>query len=273
MQISILGAGWLGFPLGKVLLKAGHTVKASTTSVEKKASIEAAGMQAYQLTVDSEGQLEGFGDFFTADVLILTLPPKGRRDPQVGERYPRQIQAIVNAARTGGCRRIIFTSSTSVYGEQEGPVDESSPLLPSTSSGRALRLVEDELRSIADLQVTILRLAGLAGPDRHPGRWFAGKTDLTNGHQRVNMVHLNDVIGIVRAILDQGAWDYTFNVCADEHPTKADFYRQATLDYGGTPPQFSKSPSVKTGKLVRNSKVKEVLHYQFAYPDPCGFRY
>jgi len=46
-QISILGYGWLGLPLAKVLLENGFSVKGSTTSVEKISVLENSGIQPY----------------------------------------------------------------------------------------------------------------------------------------------------------------------------------------------------------------------------------
>ena len=273
MQISILGAGWLGLSLGEALVADGHTVKASTTTRDKLAQIEAAGMQAYQLSIDREGTLSDPGDFFTTDLLIITLPPGGRRDPEVEERYPKQVVAIIRAAIRSGIRRLLFTSSTSVYGDVEAEVQETTTLSPATASGRALEAVEGYLQELTDLQVTILRLAGLAGPDRHPGRWFAGKKNVPNGQQRVNMVHREDVIGIIRAVIQQGGWGEVFNVCADEHPMKADFYRKATEDYGEVLPEFVVDPDGPLGKVVSNVKGREMLKYSYRFPDPMGFAY
>ena len=44
-QISILGCGWLGFPLAQALLKAGFSTKGSTTSIDKKEMLEKAGFK------------------------------------------------------------------------------------------------------------------------------------------------------------------------------------------------------------------------------------
>ena len=80
-KISILGCGWLGFPLAKALLKDGFTVKGSTTSTEKLAVLEHAGIQALQVMLDSEsvsGPIEEL--LVESTILIIDIPPKLRGD-------------------------------------------------------------------------------------------------------------------------------------------------------------------------------------------------
>ncbi|STT07127.1 Nucleoside-diphosphate-sugar epimerase [Klebsiella michiganensis] len=59
--------------------------------------------------------------------------------------------------------RIIFTSSTSVYGNASGTLKENSPRNPQTASGRVLKELEDWLHNLPGTSVDILRLAGLVG--------------------------------------------------------------------------------------------------------------
>lgn len=273
MTISILGAGWLGLPLGEALVQAGHEVKASTTSADKLSVLEEAGLQPYWLRLEERGWVDDPLDFFKCDALVITLPPGGRRDAAVETRYPHQMEVIVAAAERAGCRQVLFTSSTGVYGEQEGWVDERAALSPTSASGRALVKVEQMLQDWTAGKVTILRLAGLAGEGRHPGRWFAGKTDLAGGQQYVNLVHLADVIGVCKAVLEQGKWGHVFNVCADEHPTKADFYPQATRDWGGAIPTFLADDPGSKGKRIENQLGKRELGYGYQYPSPFDFSY
>jgi 3-hydroxyisobutyrate dehydrogenase-like beta-hydroxyacid dehydrogenase len=49
MKISILGCGWLGFPLGKYLVEKGHFVKGSTTSESKIALLSKVGIEPFLL--------------------------------------------------------------------------------------------------------------------------------------------------------------------------------------------------------------------------------
>lgn len=116
--------------------------------------------------------------------------------------------SLLLAGGAGDCRqrpahhipRIIFTSSTSVYGDIDGMAKENTERRPVTASGRVLKELEDWLHNLPGTQVDILRLAGLVGPGRHPGRFFAGKS-APDGQHGVNLVHLEDVIGAIELLL------------------------------------------------------------------------
>ena len=129
-----------------------------------------------------------------ADALVITLP--ARRSGPCDEFYLQAVQELVDSALAHRIPRIIFTSSTSVYGAAQGTVKETTPRNPVTNSGRVLEELEDWLHNLPGTSVDILRLAGLVGPGRHPGRFFAGKT-APDGEHGVNLVHLEDVIGAI----------------------------------------------------------------------------
>ncbi|MCB0639669.1 MAG: hypothetical protein KDC54_23760, partial [Lewinella sp.] len=76
--ISILGAGWLGLPLGAALVREGYTVKGSTKSPDKLSLLREKGLHPYPIQVTAEGLRGEIADFFECDLLIITLPPGGR---------------------------------------------------------------------------------------------------------------------------------------------------------------------------------------------------
>ncbi len=94
-----------------------------------------------------------------------------------------------------------------------------------TNSGRVLEELEDWLHNLPGTSVDILRLAGLVGPGRHPGRFFAGKT-APDGEHGVNLVHLEDVIGAITLLLQAPKGGHIYNICAPAHPARNVFYPQ-----------------------------------------------
>ena len=54
-QISILGCGWLGFPLAENLINKGNKIKGTTTSVDKLQLLSKAGIVPYLISISSEG--------------------------------------------------------------------------------------------------------------------------------------------------------------------------------------------------------------------------
>ncbi|MEO1513407.1 MAG: SDR family oxidoreductase [Bacteroidota bacterium] len=267
-SISILGAGWLGLPLGSRLHEQGYQVKGSTTRAERVSLLQENGLEAYQLKADDQLQGDGWTDFLRSDVLFLNIPP-GRRRPDVANAFPRQVRQIVETAKGVGVGKVMFVSSTSVYASEGQLAKEEDVLRPETASGIALKECESYLRNEASLEVLILRMAGLVGGDRKAGRFFAGRKDIPGGASPVNMVHRDDCIEIICRLLQGDQWGEVFNVCADEHPSRADFYKaQATKD-GFEPPTFL--PDQKAHKIVSNEKLKRFLSYQYQWPDPMHF--
>ena len=269
MTISILGAGWLGMPFGKKLVQLGHTVKGSTTSKDKLEKIKAAGMQAFLLKVEEELVGEQLDDFFSCDLLVINIPP-GRRNPNVARDYPRQISSILRKACEKDIQRCLFISSTSVYGDENRTVDETEPLHPARQSGHALMEAEKRVRDTFGPSTTILRMAGLSGPGRQMGRFLAGRQNLSNGKAPVNLVHLDDCIGVMLAVIQQEKYGEVYNVCADAHPIKEEIYPAQARKLGLEPPTFTDEGELSY-KVISNEKLKEDLGYTFLHPDPMQF--
>lgn len=265
----MLGCGWLGYPLAQQLIRDGYQVRGSTTSMEKMSLLQSAGIEPYHLTIGE--RIEGtIGDFFDSDLLILNIPP-GRRRPDVADRYPQEIRLIMEQAIAAGIPRLIFASSTGVYPDTNRLMTEEDVVGGVTGSGLALVRSENYLRQLNDLQLTILRFSGLVGGSRKAGRFLAGKSNVPNGDAPVNMVHLEDCIAVIISIIGQEVWNETFNVCADEHPSKRDFYTRQALKDGFEPPTFADDNELPAYKTIANRKLKERLHYQFLHPDPLDF--
>jgi len=267
-KVAIIGLGWLGMPLALSLVARGYQVLGSKTTPDGVEAARMCGIESYPLLLDPlmECDSEAQDALFNVDALILTLPARRSGD---GENfYFQAVQQVVDTALAHGVPRIIFTSSTSVYGESDGVVDESSPLHPVTSSGRVLKELESWLHSLPGTEVDIVRLAGLVGPERHPGRFMANKTQLPNGHSGVNLVHLDDVIEALNLLLRAPQGGHTYNLCAPGHPTRAVFYPQMARQLGLTPPQFLSEDKTGSGKLVDGSLICRELGMVYQYPDP-----
>jgi len=259
----------LGLPLGQHLVAQGYKVKGSTTRSERLDDIRKAGLHPYLLKIDRDLSPEMCDDFFESDLLILNIPP-GRRDPDVEDLYPIRIQQAMTQAQLGGIAHCLFVGSTGIYGNVNGPVDEYLEPEPSTRSGRALLTVERYLDLLQNPSITILRMGGLVGGQRKMGRFLAGRQDLPNGKAPVNLVHLDDCIGVINEVIRQQAWDEVFNVVADEHPSKEELYVAEARALGLEPPKFRPDGDGQ-GKWVRNDKLKHALDYRFKYPDPRQF--
>ncbi|MEM6784442.1 MAG: NAD(P)-binding domain-containing protein [Bacteroidota bacterium] len=269
MTVAILGAGWVGAALGRALAARGDSVHAATTTPEKLDVFRAAGMQPFLLNVTHNGVTGDNADvFFEADALVITLPP-GRRAREDAALYVQQILAVSYAAEE--MDHVVYTSSTSVYPNLEGAplLDETYPVTKHTAareSGAACLIAEAFLEEPTSAS-TVLRLGGLYGPGRTPARYLAGRSDLEGGDRPVNLVHRDDVIAAALHVIE-GRVEGTFNLVADEHPARRDFYPAAAVALGLKPPAFTLSTGSVLGKCVSNARAKAELGLSFRTLDP-----
>lgn len=276
-SVSILGCGWLGRPLGRHLVSQGIQVRGSTTTPGKLDILRQDGIEPVQLTLDPDLGDSDPGALFASKILVLNVPPS-RGGGDVRRRHRRQIEAVRDAAVAGAVEWILFASSTGVYPSVEQTVSEDDvppgrpDALPGSRRSTGAALVEVEgllMNETPELDVTIVRLGGLYGSDRNPGRFLAGRTDVSKPGCPVNLIHRDDAVGVFSALTEQNVRGEVFNACADEHPVRHVFYPRAAEATGLEPPTFDHTDDT-TGKRVSNRKLKEQLGYSFQHPDPLA---
>lgn len=266
-RISILGCGWLGFPLAEQLIAKGFQVKGSVTSRSKLRRMATAGIEPYRLVLDVDKVQLTDPAFFDTDLVIVAIPP--RRVDFIETIFPAQMKQLVSQLEKHKVSRVLFISSTSVYNELNKKVAEDDVLLPDKPSGKALLLAEYLLKQNPAFETTVLRFGGLIGADRNPARFLSRKKITISGTKPVNLIHLDDCLQIIMKIIDGQVWGKTFNACSPVHPTRKEFYEKASAVSGIPAPEFNdeKSPY----KLVDSSKLIRMLDYQFKFPSPMDY--
>jgi nucleoside-diphosphate-sugar epimerase len=248
--ISILGSGWLGLPLATQIYKQGFSVKASTRHNDRFSEITSTGASAFIVDID---ELAESGEFLQADILIINITSKNISG------FARLIQQI----ETSPIQKVLFISSTSVYQNLNREVTEDEQ---AENHDSELWQIEQLFQTNKNFETTILRFSGLIDERRHPGRFFRNGRSVPQADAPVNLIHLDDCLGIINAILRQEAWGEIFNGCADTHPSKREFYSYARQLMGLSPPEFDSESDIKY-KIISNQKVKNKLNYRFQHPD------
>lgn len=275
-RISILGCGWLGFPLAKRLLGSGITseVKGSTTSVDKLDKFAAAGMEGYLLPLIPEEGLEAriAKPFFDADILVISIPPRMAQNK--AGNYSAQMEMVANAIRESPITEVIFVSSTGVYRDLGQTAFESDVQLPEHSAQPEMVAAENAISALRpEKTVTILRMSGLLGYNRIPGKYVKGQKDLTTGDIPVNYIHRDDAAAIIKAVIRQGAQNETFNITAPFHPTRSEVYADSCAQFGWEAPTFRIPEQQPPFKVISGEKFLKNYPYEFKYPDPLQFHY
>ncbi len=249
-----MGCGWLGLPLAKNLLAEGYTVNGTTTSEEKLPVLAKAGIHAFLISVSEtevDGDIQGFLN--PCEIIIINVPP-GLRGDGAKASYVGKMKCLLTHIKESPVKKVIFVSSTSVYGDEQGEVTEETLPIPTTESGK--QLLESELlfKNSTGFKSSIVRFGGLIGPDRHPVTMLSGRKNLQNGDAPVNLIHLNDCILVLQRIINEEQWEATFNAVHPNHPQKQDYYTKKALERGLEPPKFLISPS-KTHKIISSNNL------------------
>lgn len=276
MRVLIVGCGYVGLPLGTTLAQQGHQVFGLRRTDRADALLRAAGIQPLHADVSQARTLADLPRSF--DWVVNTVSSTHGGPEQYRRVYLDGTRHLLEWLASAPPARFVYTSSTGVYGQNDGSmVDETSPTEPESETGRLLVQTENLLLQAArerGFPAVILRLAGIYGPDR--GHYFkqfvSGQTALADDGRRVlNMVHRDDVVGAVIAALERGQPGAVFNVVDDEPVTQWEFYcwladqlgRPRPGGPGASPPARSRG---LTNKIVSNRKLKTELGYQFKYP-------
>ncbi|MNQ45247.1 hypothetical protein D3C85_590250 [compost metagenome] len=214
--------------------------------------------------LESESISETINDFLTeSEILIIDIPPKLRANTDSSRKiFVEKIETLIPFIEKSTIKKVLFVSSTSVYGDQNDLITEETNPNPETESGKQLLLAEAILQKNHNFQTTILRFGGLIGEDRHPVKFLAGKENLENPDAPVNLIHQNDCINIIKEIIHQSKWNEVFNAVAPFHPTREDYYTQKAKEHNVVLPKFNSEKS-NIKKIISSQKIESILKYQF----------
>ncbi len=259
--IAIAGLGWLGLPLAAQLQELGHTVKGSVTSQTKQDELKSYGFDVYRVEIAEDeirGEIQGFLE--QSEILIILIPPGLRRN--TGHNHALRMAQLLDAVEKSSVKKVILISSTGVYDDAQGKVTEADLPQPQDDKGKQLVEVEQLFFTSPTLKSTIIRFGGLVGGSRNPVKYLAGRSVLSNGDAPVNLIHRDDCIGIILAVIYKNAFGHIINGVHPEHPSKKEYYTKQALELNLDPPQYEDEDE-ETFKQVDSVNLKSVLGYSF----------
>jgi len=186
--------------------------------------------------------------FWSLKTLVIAISP--RHD------YLETLKQI--AASSQGMEQFILLSTTSVYGEAEGEVDESS-----LTDDRLVAMQGEQLFLELFEAGVIIRLGGLMGPGRIAGQWSRAEAK----ESPVNLIHQRDAVGIIEAVIAQEIKAEIINAVAPQHPLRSELYGKNSQRFGFSLPRFVAA----RGKVVLSEKSQKVLGYSYRFEDPMHF--
>src|SRR5947208_7688960 len=273
------GAGFLGLHLARRLLADGHDVRTFDVVPLDDAELERS-VEELRGDVRDLDSVRAF--CHGADVVVhaaAALPIQASREA-IRSVNVGGTENVLLAARDAGVGRVVFISSTAVYGVPEKhPIEEDDPLVGVGWYGESKIDAEGLCRGAA-VETTIVRPKTFIGPERlgvfeilfdwiREGRriYILGK-----GHNRYQLLAVEDLVdAIVRAATAPEAARETFNVGATEFGTvRSDL--QALIDHAGSDSRLRPVPvrpaelALRALELLHVSPLAE-WHYKTAHKD------
>jgi len=280
MHVTIVGCGYVGLELASQLLAAGHAVVGVRRSQSGLDAAEAIGATAVAADATDPDSLAALPD---TDAVVFAASSGGRGADAARAVYVEGLRNVIReyAGRESSPDRLVYTSSTGVYGDHGGDwVDEETSLDPTTDKTRVLaeaeRVAREEAAAVG-IDGTVARFAGLYGPDRYRlERYLEGP--VTAGY--LNMVHRDDAAGAVRFLLSEDlARDEIVLVVDDEPADKWEFADWLADECGVERPEkrtkeeriaagdlsTAAERRIRTSKRCSNDRLR-ALRYEFMYP-------
>ncbi len=195
VDVLVIGAGYVGGVAARLLAEAGHVV----TAVRRTPQDDGGPVHWLAADVTTPEGLEALPD--TADAVVFSLSPGGR-DPEDYRRAHIDVPAAVVGHLTRRPARVVLTTSTAVYGQDDGElVDETSPTVPGRPTADVLVQAERALPTLAP-RTTSLRLGGIYGPGRTRlvDQVRAGEATWAPG-QWTNRIHRDDAAAAIVHVL------------------------------------------------------------------------
>ena len=278
MRVLIVGCGYVGLPLGKELRRQGHEVFGLRRSVLAEAELLAAGITPLHADITQPETLATLPRDF--DWVVNCAASGGGGAADYRKIYLEGNRNLIAWLDGSPLKKFVYTSSTSVYGQNDGSVvTEESPVEPVADTSKILVEAEKFLLSaVAERQfpAEILRVAGIYGPGR--GHFFKlflrGEARIEgDGSRFLNMIHRDDLIGVISAALETGKPGEIFNVADSEPVSQLKFFEWLAAEMKQPlPPKVAADVENwrrrgVTNKQVSNAKLRADLKYAFQFPD------
>ena len=283
MKVFIIGLGWLGQPLALHLKAQGHQVAGTSRDQKKCAKLSREGIDArifdlYEWSTKTpSSQISNNSAIDSALVsrarVLINIAP-GRRSIEIAP-YVDAMCRLIDYLFVEGAAHLSFVSTTSVFGNEVGLLNEQSKINPQTGSGIAHSKIEAYIMQHYASKAAIIRLAGLIGANtdgslRHPVTSLVKRDAIKNGYHRVNLLHQQDAIECISALINTGISGRILHACSDEHPSRQEYYNWASKVLGLGKVNFlqESNDTANRGKIIDARESLDSLNVTLKYPSP-----
>jgi len=286
MRILVVGCGYVGFPLAVELVRLGHQVWGLRRSSNSDDELQQAGISPLHADLTRPETLVSLPNSY--DWVVNCVASGGGGVAEYRELYLQGMKNLVRwlAGSGGKLSRIVYTSSTGVYGQHDGStVDESSPTEPQSETAQVLVETEQALLAAGrdqSFSAIILRAAGIYGPERGYllKQFLRGEARIEgDGSRALNMIHRDDLIAAIIAAVERGRPGAVYNACDDEPVSQLGFFTWLAGELNRPLPPMVPSDAALprkrglTNKRISNRKLRSQLGVKLRFPNfRLGYR-
>ena len=279
----IVGCGYVGHRVAQSWTAAGIETFACTRDAAKAEQLSTEGIRPLIMDLSSP---ENWPELPAVDVLLWSVGFDRSAGVDRVKVWVDGLRELLTHVRfRTGYGRVIYTSSTGVYGDSAGEeVGEEAVPCPDSEGGTACLAAErvvGEFATRTGYAATVLRLAGIYGPNRLLRRI----ADLQNGtpltsppDDWLNLIHVDDIVRVIDAVacLPDSSRVPLMNVVAANSVTRQTYYTTLAELAGAPAPVFDATVSElllrgRSGRGSGNrrviSRVRPSLNVEFQFDD------
>jgi len=273
MSKLIFGCGYLGSRVARLWLQAGEPVYAVTRSPQRTETLAEMGLRPLVADILDPPSLRRLP---TAKTVLFAVGYDRSAGFPIRTVYVEGLANVLDALPPK-LERLLYVSSTGVYGQSDGSwVDEQSPCNPTRSGGAACleaeRLVQKH--SLSDRSI-ILRMAGIYGPGRIPRRrdLQSGQPIAAPSEGYLNLIHVDDAARAVVEAERRSPMPAVYCIADGQPVQRREYYEHLARLIQAPPPTFAPpaadSPAWEragASKRVSNRLFMSRLNFQLLYP-------
>ena len=267
MHILIVGCGYVGHRVAQHWKQQGIEVSALTRSDVRAGDFSDEGIQPIIGDVLDSESLKKLPQ---ADLCLYAVGYDRSASPEKRHVYVDGLQNVLSEIHDR-IPRLIYISSSSVYGQNSGEsVDETSVCDPSSDGGKICLDAEKVVREKFgdDNAATILRLSGIYGPGRLIGRrqQLQNQKPIAGNPQAwLNLVHVQDIVQAIDAIVKTPPPSNLY-LLSDGNPIRRiEFYSALAKQLNLPEPVMPDSGSDEMGKRCDPSRILQELPLQLSF--------
>jgi nucleoside-diphosphate-sugar epimerase len=256
-RVLIAGCGYLGQTVAELFLVDGWEIEGWTKSADSAQPLSTKAYPVHAVDISKEDHVRAQTGSF--DAVIHCASTRGGDVDSYQRVY---LDGVRNLLKRFGGSKLFFTSSTSVYAQNDGDwVTEESPAEPKHETGTILREAEDLVLANRGMAI---RLGGIYGPGRSAllKKFLNGDAILDPQSDRfVNQIHRDDAAAAIQLLVKRPeSAGEIYNAVDNEPILLSECYRWLAAKLNRPLPAAGRSASKRkrgeSNKRVSNTKLR-----------------